>query len=175
MKKILGKRFFNRDAKAVAEDLLGKFLVRKFQNGRVKKFLITECEAYDGEKDLACHASKGRTKRTEVMYGQAGRFYIYLCYGMYWMLNIVTGKKGYPAAVLIRGIERYRGPGRLTKTLKIDKNLNGKLVSRSSGLWVEDLGEKLQRKEIKKTSRVGVTYAGPIWSAKKWRFTIIAR
>src|SRR5690606_21154298 len=93
--------FFNRDAEVVARELLGKFLIVK-QGDCKLEFMIKETEAYVGPHDLACHASKGKTKRTEVMYGEAGTIYMYLIYGMYWMLNIVTGERDYPAAVLIR-------------------------------------------------------------------------
>ena len=169
MNKVLGKEFFNRDTKTVAEDLIGKFLVRKI-SGKTISAMITETEAYDGFEDKASHASKGKTKRTEIMYGHPGHFYIYLCYGMYYMLNISTREHGYPAAVLIRGVEGAEGPGKLTRFLKIERKLNGKVARKSSGLWVEDRGGK--RLKIKKTPRIGVDYAGPVWTAKKWRFVL---
>lgn len=162
----LPQSFFNRDVKKVAEELLGCYLVTK--NGR---HMITETEAYDGCDDLACHASKGRTTRTEVMYGEAGHIYTYLIYGMYWMLNIVTGQKDYPAAVLIRGVEGINGPGRVTKKLGINKNFYGKKLGKETGLWIE-AGEKIPKNRIEKTARVGVDYAGPIWAKKEWRFVI---
>ena len=108
----LKREFFNRDTVVVAQELLGKYLVRKI-NGKIVKFRITETEAYCGSKDLACHASKGMTPRTKVMFGPPGHAYIYLIYGMYYCLNIVTEKEGYPAAVLIRAVGRgpaYRVP-----------------------------------------------------------------
>src|SRR5438477_265913 len=104
MKKILPADFFNRDTDQVAQELLGKFLVRKIQ-GKETSAIITEVEAYDGQSDLASHASKGKTKRTEVMFGKPGIFYVYLCYGIHHMLNIVTREHGYPAAVLIRAVK----------------------------------------------------------------------
>jgi len=103
-KIVLTKKFYQRDTRVVAKDLLGKYLCRKIGK-KVICGKIIETEAYRGENDLACHASRGRTKRTETMYGEAGRSYIYLCYGMYWMLNIVTEQKNFPAAVLIRALE----------------------------------------------------------------------
>src|SRR3989344_3975718 len=124
MQKVLDKNFFNRPVIIVAEDLIGKFLVREI-DGRKIAYMITETEAYDGEKDLACHASRGRTKRVRVMYSEAGVFYVYLVYGMHVMLNIVTGRRGYPAAVLIRGVEGIRGPGKLTRSIRIGLELNG--------------------------------------------------
>ena len=171
MRKILSKSFFNRPVLDVAEDLIGKFLVCSV-GGKEEAFMITEVEAYDGCEDKACHASRGRTERTEVMFGPAGVFYVYLVYGMYEMLNIVTGDDGYPAAVLIRGVKGVSGPGRLTKRLKITRSFNGKRALRATGLWVEDRGEKILKKHIKRTPRIGVDYAGPIWSKKHYRFII---
>nr|MQY80600.1 DNA-3-methyladenine glycosylase [Bacteroidota bacterium] len=110
----LGKSFYNRDVLTVAPELLGKVLVRKFDNGIISRFVIEEVEAYRGKEDLACHASKGRTSRTEIMYHEGGKIYVYLVYGMYWMLNIVTGENSIPQAVLIRRIEGFSGPGKLT-------------------------------------------------------------
>src|SRR6185436_20546414 len=122
MKKVLARKFFERNALTVARELLGKYLVRKVGQKTVA-YKITEVEAYIGPHDLASHASKGRTKRTEVMFGHPGHWYVYLIYGMYEMLNIVTDKFNYPSAVLIRGVEGVSGPGRLTKTLKITRAL----------------------------------------------------
>ncbi len=170
MNRILTQSFFQRNVVEVAEDLIGCYLVREIDN-KEERYVITETEAYDGCEDLACHASKGRTTRTEVMFGEAGHIYIYLIYGMYWMLNIVTGEKDYPAAVLIRGVEDVNGPGRLTKRLQINKNLNGKALGKESGLWIEKSDKDLVR-TIEKSARVGVDYAGPIWAKKEWRFIL---
>ena len=134
--------------------------------------MITKVEAYDGYKDKASHASRGKTERNQVMFGPAGYFYIYFTYGMHWMLNIVTGPKNYPAAVLIRGTKEINGPARLTKFLKIDKKFNGKKAELKTGLWFEDRGVKINPKDIMKTARVGVAYAGPVWSKKKYRFLL---
>jgi len=180
-RQILKADFFNRPVLRIAPDLLGKFLVRK-KGRREIAVMITEVEAYDGTEDKACHASKGRTPRTEVMFGPAGYFYIYLCYGMYWMLNVVTGPKGYPAAVLIRGIipnlrtsdvRRLNGPGKVTKELKIDKRFNALPARPDTGLWFEDRGVMVEEKNSKKTPRIGVSYAGPVWSKKKYRFVLL--
>jgi DNA-3-methyladenine glycosylase len=156
---------------AVARWLLGKHLVRRHADGRVEVRMIVETEAYDGEHDLACHARAGRTKRTEVMYAEGGVWYVYLCYGIHEMLNLVIGPRDYPAAVLIRGVEGAVGPGRVTKTLGIDRRLNARsALSEESGLWIEDRGVVVPRREVEAGPRVGVDYAGLIWAAKPWRF-----
>ena len=167
--KVLPKKFFERTAVTVARGLLGKYLCRRYR-GKVTRVMITETEAYDGFKDKASHAHRGETPRNKVMFGSAGHWYVYLTYGMHWMLNIVTGKEEYPAAVLLRGIEGADGPARLTKFMKIDKKFNGKLASRKTGLWIED-GEVKDFK-IKKSKRIGVDYAGPVWSNRHYRFYI---
>ena len=161
--------FYRRDVLKVAPELLGKFLVRKFDDGRLVKHLITEVEAYRGEEDLACHASKGKTQRTSTMYLPGGVLYIYLIYGMYWMMNIVTGPADHPQAVLIRGIEEYQGPGKLTRHLKIDKTFNGENLATSSRIWLEDNG---LRPKYTTLPRVGVDYAGEYWKNVPWRYMI---
>jgi len=171
MRKILGKDFFKEKTLDIAQSLLGKYLVSSI-GGKVIAEKITEVEAYVGEHDLASHSSKGKTRRTEVMFGEAGILYIYLVYGMYWMLNVVTEKKGSATAVLIRSTEHFKGPGVLTRELKITGKLNNKTASRKNGLWFEDREEKILLKDIKRTPRIGVSYAGPIWSKKKYRFLI---
>ena len=132
---------------------------------------IHEVEAYDGEKDLACHASRGKTERTAVMYASGGVWYVYLVYGMYSMLNIVTGVFGYPSAVLIRGAGEVSGPGRLTKTLSIDRRLNDKRATKQTGLWIEDDEFAVPRGAIIRTPRIGVDYAGA-WAKKPYRFLL---
>src|SRR4051812_28041733 len=122
--KTLPKHFFNRKTLTVANDLLGKYLVREI-DGEIIREKIIETEAYIGPHDLACHSSRGRTERNKIMFEEAGTIYIYFTYGMHWMLNIVTEEKDFPSAVLIRGLENVSGPARLTKKLKIDKGLNG--------------------------------------------------
>lgn len=168
MTNILTARFFNRPTQKVARDLLGKYLVRK--NGRrVTSGMITEVEVYDGFDDKASHAHSGITPRCRIMFGPPGNWYVYLTYGMHWMLNIVTAKKGYPAAVLIRSVENVRGPGRLTRAFRVGKGLNGMPLCKSSGLWIEDRGTKITKGRIKKGRRIGVDYAGS-WKNKLWRF-----
>ena len=159
----------------LARWLIGKYLVRRRADGRIDARMILETEAYHGESDLACHARAGRTKRTEVMYGPGGAWYVYLCYGIHEMLNLVVGPRDWPAAILIRGVEGAIGPGRVTKTLGIDRRLNATAAAESSGLWLEDRGVRLPRGAIKVTPRIGVDYAGPIWSMKHWRFTLESR
>src|SRR5687767_4392651 len=132
--KVDPNKFFKSKTLTVAKELLGKTLVRQIGNKIIRE-RITEVEAYIGPHDLACHSSKGRTARTEIMFKEAGTIYVYLIYGMYWMLNIVTEEKDYPAAILIRGTENVSGPGRVTREFDIDKKLNGKLLGKESGLW----------------------------------------
>ncbi len=159
---------------ALARWLLGKHLVRRGRGGRETAHLITETEAYDGERDLACHARAGRTRRTEVMYAAGGVWYVYLCYGVHELLNLVTGPRDRPAAVLIRGVAEWSGPGRLTKALRIDRRLNGRPATRATGLWLEDRGGRVPRGAIQATPRIGVAYAGPVWAKKRWRFVLAA-
>jgi DNA-3-methyladenine glycosylase len=160
--------FYNQDAETVACKLLGKTLVVKL-NRTEKRSRITETEAYVGAHDLACHASKGRTNRTETMFGPAGRAYIYLIYGMYDMLNIVTGKEGDPQAVLIRAVEPLnyegdtKGPGKVCKVLGITRALNNESLL-GEKLWLET-GKS--PKTITTTTRIGVDYA------KAWKDALL--
>ncbi|OGJ54639.1 hypothetical protein A3D11_01325 [Candidatus Peribacteria bacterium RIFCSPHIGHO2_02_FULL_49_16] len=157
----------------VAEDLLGKTVVCK--KGRtIVEGMMTEVEAYDGPQDKACHAAKGCTARTQVLFGPAGNWYVYLVYGMHWMLNIVTGNEGYPAAVLIRGAGEWNGPGKITKAFGIDKQFNGKTATEETGLWIEDRGVIVPKNSIERTSRIGVDYAGE-WAKKPYRFCLQKR
>lgn len=169
MKEILKQKFFNRPTLEVAKELLGKYLVRKI-DGKEIALPITEVEAYDGFQDKASHASRGKTVRNTVMFGPAGYFYVYFTYGIHWMLNVVTGEKDYPAAVLIRGAGDISGPARLTKLLEIGKSLNGKKMGKEMGLWFEDRGLVVNTRKITRAPRVGVSYAGPIWTNKRYRF-----
>ena len=171
----LDENFFAQKTLKAAKDLIGCYLVRKVGK-KTHRLLITETEAYIGPHDLACHSSKGRTTRTEIMFGEPGRIYIYMIYGMYFMLNIVTEKKDYPAAILIRGAGEYVGPGRLCKALSIDKKLNGLKAVPKNGLWFEPRDENFKSKgKIKKSKRIGVNYAGPIWAEKEYRFVLGAQ
>ncbi len=163
---VLDKKFYKQDTLRVAQELIGKYLVK---DG--KEYMIVETEAYDGPNDKASHAYKGRTDRTEVMFGSSGIWYVYLVYGMYWMLNIVTASKDYPAAVLIRGVEEYKGPGVLTRELGITDQFNGKPADKSTGLWIKDREEEIEKDDIISTSRIGVDYAKE-WKDKPYRFVL---
>jgi DNA-3-methyladenine glycosylase len=165
---INSKYFFERDVLEVAPNLLGKYLAintDKIQN----RYKILEVEAYRGEEDTACHASKGKTKRNDIMYNNGGHLYVYLVYGMYWMLNIVTGLWGDPQAVLIRGIKGFDGPGKLTRGLCIDKSFYGENLLISNRIWIEDHNEST---EYITKKRIGIDYAGEYWKNKPWRFIV---
>jgi DNA-3-methyladenine glycosylase len=164
----LDKDFFNRDVLEVAPELIGKSLV-VFRNHTYFRYQITEIEAYRGEEDTACHASKGRTRRTEIMYHVGGHVYVYLIYGMYWMLNIVTGKSDQPEAILIRGLNGLSGPGVLTRHLQIDGSYYGENLCNSKRIWIEDFGVK---PAFYNTPRIGIKYAGEPWVSIPWRFVM---
>ncbi len=167
MAERLSKSFYQREVLEVAPELLGKIIVRQFEDNIIRKFKITEVEAYRGMEDLACHASKGRTPRTEVMFLAGGLVYVYLIYGMYWMLNIVTGNENEPAAVLIRGVENISGPGRVGKSLELDKSFYGENLILSSRIWIEDLNREIK---YETSHRIGIDYAGEPWISKPWRY-----
>jgi len=178
--------FYQQSTVDVAKQLLGKYLVRKHPEGACIGRIV-ETEAYIGPQDLACHAAKGRTKRTEVMFGPAGHAYVYFIYGMYNMLNLVTEAQDYPAAVLIRAVEPVRGvalmkqrrrneapgnlasgPGKLCEAFDIDRSLNGAdLCGRI--LYIEDRREPAPK--FQATARIGVDYAGK-WKDKPFRFLV---
>ena len=160
---------YRKDAVSLAKELLGKLLCRKIGR-KIIKLRITETESYYGENDTACHAHKGKTERTSVMYLEGGHSYIYLCYGVHWLLNIVSGKQDFPEAVLIRGVEGFNGPGKLTKALSIDKLLNGENLIESKQLWIEDTGEKPLFKAEK---RIGIDYASEKDKNRLWRFVLL--
>jgi len=161
----LGADFFQRDVLDVAPELLGKSLVINAKN-ITSRYTITEVEAYRGEEDMACHARNGRTRRTDVMYWEGGHIYVYLIYGMYWMLNFVTSKANIPQAVLVRAIEGFEGPGKLTRQLGIDKSYYGVSLIHSTRIWVED---EMPAK-YKRSPRVGIDYATEPWRSKLWRY-----
>ena len=173
-RKILPISFYARDTLVVARDLLGKYLVRQLPNG-IRAGRLIEVEAYVGGNDLACHASKGRTKRTEVLFGSPGRAYVYLIYGMYHCLNVVTERLDFPAAVLIRAVEDETGlidgPGRVCRAYEVDLKLNYHDLSTAQTLWIEDRGERVPKSRIGAYPRINVDYAGQ-WAAKPWRFRI---
>ena len=204
---ILKKEFFERSTLKITKELLGKFLVVQHPTLDKKAYMITDVEAYDGPYDKASHAHNGKTIRNAPMFGEAGVWYVYFVYGMHNMLNIVTGPKDYPAAVLIRGcvlvnpkheirnlkqIQKFKylnfknldifsnfdiqisnlklgGPAKLTKFLKIDRKFNGKKAVPKNNLWIEDLGVKIKKSQIKTSPRIGVNYAGE-WKDKHFRF-----
>jgi DNA-3-methyladenine glycosylase len=159
--------FYTRDVLSVAPELPGKNLVIRLNNGSLERYRVTEVEAYRGTEDRACHAFRGRTERTEIMYHEGGKLYIYLIYGMYWMLNIVTGEKDIPQAVLIRGLEGFPGPGKLTKSLGIDKSFYGEDLVSSERIWFEDTGIVYS---VKNSPRIGIDYADDYWKSRPWRF-----
>lgn len=180
--------FYQREVTVVARELLGMRLVRRIGNLRVSG-LIVECEAYRGEEDLACHARHGRTPRTEVMYGEAGRAYVYFTYGMHWLLNAVTGEVGYPAAVLLRAIvpeegfaiiaknragrsesDWCNGPAKICQALQIDGHLNGTTLTDPQGdLWIEQ-GTRVSDAAIVTGTRIGIGSVPEPWKSISWRF-----
>ena len=161
----LNYSFYHRNCLDVARDLVGKILVHQTDVGTIR-LRISETESYYGASDTACHVSKGRTPRTEVFFADAGTLYVYLCYGMHWMLNIVTGDQEDPQAVLIRACVEAPGPGKLTKKLGITGALNkGSILT--GPLWVEDDGLRCQ---VVTDKRVGIGYAAQEDQDKLWRF-----
>lgn len=188
MQNKLGKEFFRRRAVEVSKNVLGKFLVRRLENGKILEGKIVEVEAYVGPHDRASHAFvpyhlrrhgvKKVTLRNHVEFLEGGHIYIYLVYGMYWQLNITTGPANYPECFLIRAIEIIgdkkagSGPGKLCNYLKLDKNFYGENVAVSKRIWLEDRGVKVSKKEIIAKARVGIDYAGPYWAKRELRFFI---
>ena len=184
----LDHSFFERDTQQVARDLLGRRLVRVAKGQRLTG-LIVEVEAYIGEDDLACHASRGRTNRTQVMYGPAGRSYVYFIYGMYHCLNVVTEREGFPAAVLIRALapeegtkvmrlnrrgqpdrNLTNGPGKLCQALGIDRALNDVDLATHEALFLEE-GTPAPHRQIAASPRIGLNVAG--WAADvHWRYYV---
>ena len=154
--------FFHRHALEVAPDLVGKLLVH---NGTFLR--ICETESYCGINDTACHAHKGRTKRTEVLYADAGTIYIYLCYGMHWLMNVITGAENDPQGVLIRACVDAEGPGKLTKKLGITGVRNREDAVTSEEIWIADDGFHC---DVVTDKRVGIGYATQEDQDKLWRF-----
>jgi DNA-3-methyladenine glycosylase len=163
------RNFYIRDVLEVAPELIGKILIVRSVEGVYGRYLVTEVEAYRGSEDKACHASRGRTSRTEIMYHDGGRLYMYFIYGMYWMMNIVTGGENNPQAVLVRGVESFPGPGKLTRSLGINRSFYGEDLVTSDRLWLEDAGLS---PEVKTGERIGIDYAGEYWKTRPWRFYI---
>lgn len=165
--EVLGQDFFARPTDIVARELLGNFLVRR-RGGNEMRSIIIETEAYDGLLDSASHARFGPTKRNEPMFGPPGHWYVYFCYGVHWMLNVTTREKGYPAAILLRGVLGAPGPGRLTRHFDIDGSFSTLPVTPDSGLWIER-GVVVPSSKIRTGPRIGVGYAGE-WAEKPLRF-----
>jgi DNA-3-methyladenine glycosylase len=160
--------FYTRDVLEVAPGLLGKRIVRITGDGR-HEYIITETEAYRGSEDLACHACKGRTARTEMLFHEGGRVYVYFIYGMHWMLNIVTGNEGVPQAALIRSVAGVKGPGRVARELQLDRSFYGEDLITSDRLWLE---EGIKVDSFLTGKRIGVNYAGNYWANLPWRYYI---
>lgn len=164
---IVDRNFYRKNATELAPLLVGKLLCRKTPDGSVKKLRISETEAYCGVDDTACHAHKGKTKRTEILWRDGGTVYVYLCYGIHWLINIVSGEGNDPQAVLIRACFEAEGPGKLTKALSIDGSFNGKDILSCPDLWIEDDGYSV---DITADRRVGIDYADEADREKLWRF-----
>lgn len=169
MSDVLPQSFYERDSFVVARELLGKRLVHEVK-GQKLSGLITEVEVYDGPEDQASHARMGLTQRNAPMFGEPGVWYVYLCYGVHWMLNIVTRERGYPAALLIRGLDVAQGPGRLTKYLQITKQQNNTKALENASLYVEEGGVVPVESDIKQVPRIGIAYAGDPWVSARFRF-----
>ncbi|MEY8325558.1 DNA-3-methyladenine glycosylase [bacterium 1xD8-48] len=166
MAERVGRWAFSQPAEQLAPWLLGKLLCRKSAEG-ILRYRIMETECYCGEEDTACHASKGKTARTKILYEKGGTAYIYLCYGIHSLFNVVSGEEGHPEAVLVRGVSGYNGPGKLTRAMEIDRSLNGEDMVTSDLLWIEDDGYKPQYARAK---RVGIDYATEKYRDILWRF-----
>ena len=186
---LLNEAFYKRSSVTrIAQELLGKGLFTKI-DGRITGGLIVETEAYSW-KERGCHAYNNRmTTRNEVMFKEGGRAYVYLCYGIHNLFNVVTNREGKADAVLIRALEPVEGiaemarrtgtdktkritsgPGKLTRALGIDRNHNGVALT-SKNLWLADLGNTIKPKEIESSPRIGIDYAGEDkWLP--WRFTL---
>jgi len=184
--KPLSRSFYNRPTLRVARDLIGARLVRILDGQKLVGF-ITETEAYISGKDLACHAKAGLTPRTAVMFGEPGQAYVYFTYGNHWMLNVVTEREGFPAAVLIRAMQPIEGvdvmlerrngrdtfgPGKLCQAMGITKSENGvDLTEITGGLWIE-AGVKVSNSLVTKGPRVGLNNTPEPWLSKPWRFLV---
>ncbi|MFA5561567.1 MAG: DNA-3-methyladenine glycosylase [Eubacteriales bacterium] len=166
---ILPHDFYRRHAPELAPALLGKFLCVRGADGQTRRARITETECYFGEGDTACHARAGKTPRTKPLYESGGIAYVYLCYGIHCLLNVVAGEADFPEAVLLRGVEGARGPGRLTRAMGVDLSDNGASFTEGGRLWVEDDGTRYR---YTTAPRVGIDYASAEDRARLWRFII---
>ncbi len=171
----LPRAFYDRDTIIVARELLGKHLVH-VTGGMKRVGRIVETEAYLGPHDLAAHSARGRTKRTEPMFGPSGHAYVYMIYGMYFCMNVVTEPEGHASAVLLRAVEpvqniegKTRGPGLLCSAMGIDRQLNGHDLLSNDFYIADDGTQPIHR--ITRRPRIGVDYAGH-WAKRHLRFYI---
>ena len=160
--------FYSKSADEAAPLLVGKILCLKSKDGDVLRMRITETECYMGVEDTACHASKGKTPRNSALWQEGGYTYVYLCYGMYNMFNIITGSEDDPQGVLVRGVEGYMGPGKFTKFCGIDRSYNLIDMKTSDLIWLEDDG---YRAMTVASPRIGIAYAEKEDRERPWRFT----
>ena len=165
----LNEEFFHRDCLELAPAMVGKIIVRRMPDGELRRLRITETEAYRGEEDTACHAHKGRTKRTEILYGESGTIYVYLCYGIHWLMNVISGDVEQPQGVLIRACENFPGPGRLTKRLAVDGSFNYRSAWKDGEIWFEDDGFTCS---VTTDKRIGIGYASQKDQDRLWRFIL---
>lgn len=163
----LSQDFFRQDVLTVAPALVGAVIFRRLPDGSVIHGRIAETEAYRGSEDLACHASRGRTRRTETLYRAGGCSYVYLVYGLHWLFNVVTGPEDAPQGVLIRAMDKpFDGPAKWTKAFQITGEHNGLYLPESDVLWIEE-GD---RPPLRTAPRVGIDYAAEPWKSMPWRF-----
>ena len=178
----LERAFFERHTVTVARQLLGKLVMRRTDDGILRGGRIVETEAYHGRRDRACHAARGQTKRNTPMFGPAGHAYVYLIYGMWHCLNVVTLAEGFPAAVLVRALaplpglpftrtapREGAGPGKLCRALGVDRTLSGADLITGTSLWLADDGTSVPRGHVVTGPRIGVDYAGTC-AERPWRF-----
>lgn len=170
--EILSRTFFGLEGDVICNHLMGSFLCMSQGDASTRYLHIHEIELYDGFLDKASHAYKGKTPRNAVMFELGGCFYVYLCYGVHWMLNIVCGPKDYPSAILIRGAGEYTGPGKLSRGLGITRAFDGKEACPENGLWFAKNSRLTKKQVFFKTARIGVNYAGPKWSKIHRRYVL---
>lgn len=166
----LEEAFFHRDCLVVAPELVGKVLVRRLPDGTLLRERIAETEAYRGTEDLGCHAAKGRTPRNELLWRESGTIYVYLCYGIHHLMNVITGEAEQPQGVLFRAGVTHDGPGKLTKYLQVDKSFNGGSFLTNTAIWLEDDGFVCRTRTA---PRVGIDYAGDEWKQMPWRWILV--
>jgi len=168
--RIIDKKFYSVSVVELAHNLLGKIIVRRMDDGGVYRFRITEVEAYAAH-DSACHAHKGKTKRNAPMFEEGGTVYVYLCYGIFNILNIVSGDKNSGEGVMIRGVDNVFGPGKSSRVMRITRDLNYEDLTLSKKIWIEEDGYIIEK--IDKYPRVGIGYALQEDQDKLWRFRLI--